>query len=345
MRVHVSLSTLQNCADNALTTNHSAGFSMAVLLETSTGLKYALKPYHVFGRSAQHADCMLPARSISMIHACVRWYGRQWLLTDQSLNGSFLNGARLTKDQATALQLGDELRFGSLESSAMKVIDVSAPADALLPLSLGQSPIMLKPFQNLPDDEAPQVCIYRAPDGRWLAETDDDVKLLNDGDLVHIGRHAWRLVCSDERSRTLMPATLISCMKFQSSLDEEHVSLSVTRGKATLDLGERSHHYLLLLLARQRLVDIDRGLDLHTQGWIEFDDLVQMLNMDKAHLNIQVFRLRKQFEEVVSQGLIQQDFIERRRGGLRLGRLALEICKGSQLESAWHPDAQAKAAA
>ena len=92
------------------------------------------------------------------------------------------------------------------------------------------------------------------------------------------------------------------------------------------------------LLARQRLADIALGFDANSQGWIDFDQLVSMLRLDKAHLNIQIFRLRKQFEQAVSQGLIDQDFIERRRGGVRLGKVGIEIVRGSQMEGCWKPE-------
>lgn len=310
---------------------------MAILTDTQTGSSHVLKPYHVFGRSVQHADCLLPAVNVSLIHACMRWSDQQWTLTDQSRNGCFVNGQRLTKDHPTPLNLGDEIRFGHLDADPWRVDDLAEPADLLLPLCLGLKTITLKAFQNLPDDEHPKACLYRAPNRQWVKETSDGVVNLNDGDLVTVDGAAWRLVCSLEPPDTLAPSALVTCMKFQTSLDEEHVFLTLTRGRSTLELGERSHHYLLLLLARQRLADTALGFDANSQGWIDFDQLVGMLRQDKAHLNIQIFRLRKQFEQAVSQGLIDQGFIERRRGGVRLGQVGIEIVRGSQVEGCWKP--------
>lgn len=311
---------------------------MAILIDTQTRSSHVLKPYHVFGRSVQHADCLLPAVNISLIHACARWSDQQWTLTDQSRNGCFVNGHRLTKDHPTPLNVGDEIRFGNLDADPWRVDDLAAPADLLLPLCLGLKTITLKAFQNLPDDEHPKACLYRAPNRQWVKETSDGVVHLNDGDLVNVDGAAWRLVCSLEPPDTLAPSALVTCMKFQTSLDEEHVFLTLTRGRSTLELGERTHHYLLMLLARQRLADIALGFDANSQGWIDFDQLVSMLRLDKAHLNIQIFRLRKQFEQAVSQGLIDQDFIERRRGGVRLGKVGIEIVRGSQMEGCWKPE-------
>lgn len=316
---------------------------MAILVDTSTASTHALKPYHVFGRSPQHADCLLAANNVSLIHACARWSEQRWTLTDQSRNGSFLNGERLAKDQPTPLNIGDEIRFGNLDAAPWRVVDLAAPADLLLPLCLGLRTITLKAFQNLPDDEHPKACLYRAPNRQWVKETSDGVVPLNDGDLVNVDGAAWRLACTPEPPDTIAPSAIVPCMKFQVSLDEEHVFLTLTRGRSVLELGERSHHYLLLLLARQRLADIALGFDANSQGWIEFDQLVRMLHLDKSHLNIQIFRLRKQFEQAVLQGLIDQDFIERRRGGVRLGKVGIEIVRGAQVEGSWKPDAAARA--
>lgn len=318
---------------------------MAILLDTSTGMKHALKPYHVFGRSRRHADCVLPSPDVSLIHAFARWDALRWTLVDESRNGSFLNGRRLTKDEPVAIQVDDEICFGTLDMPPWRVTDLAAPADLLLPLSLGQNTITLAPFQNLPNDAEPLACIYRSPSGQWVEETKEGVTLLNNGDTVYIGGHAWRLMCAEERLNTLVPTSQVTCMKFQASLDEEHVFLTLQRGRATFDLGEQTYHYLLMLLARQRLADAASELALEAHGWVDIDSLVRQLDMDKAHLHIHVFRLRKQFEPAVAQGFLQQDFIERGKRGLRLGHVAVEIWRGAQMEGAWRPEMASRFAA
>src|SRR5690606_23121494 len=185
------------------------------------------------------------------------------------------------------------------------------------------------------------VCVYRGPSGQWVAETRDGMTLLNNGDTVYIGGHAWRLMCAEERLDTVVPTRQVTCMKFQSSEDDEHVFLTLLRGRAMLDLGEQPYHYLLLLLARQHLVDAATGLPPQMQGWMDVDTLVRQLDMDKTHLHIHIFRLRKQFEPVVAQGFLQQDFIERGQRGLRLGNVAVEVWHGARLEGSWRPSQMA----
>ena len=83
-------------------------------------------------------------------------------------------------------------------------------------------------------------------------------------------------------------------LHFDVSLDEEHVFLSITQDQRRLDLGERVHHYALLTLARRRLADRASGIDPHSQGWIDTELLSKMLGLEAAHLNIQIFRMRRQ---------------------------------------------------
>jgi hypothetical protein len=129
-------------------------------------------------------------------------------LIDESRNGSFINGERLAKDHPTPLHTGDAIGFGAPDAAPWRVLDLAAPADVLMPLSLGYSTITLSSFQNLPSDEAPQACIYRTPGGQWIEETKDGVVLLSHGDTVYIGGHAWRLVCADDRLNTIMGTDL-----------------------------------------------------------------------------------------------------------------------------------------
>lgn len=175
---------------------------MAILLDTSTGMKHVLKPYHVFGRSARHADSVLPTPNVSLIHACIRWSMQAWTLVDESRNGTYLNGQLLAKDHPTPLHIGDDICFGAIEMAPWQVVDLASPADVLMPLSLGYSTITLAAFQHLPSEAEPLACIYRSPNGQWVEETKEGTTLLNHGDTVYIGGHAWRLVCAEDRLNT-----------------------------------------------------------------------------------------------------------------------------------------------
>ncbi|MBB5606452.1 MULTISPECIES: hypothetical protein [unclassified Janthinobacterium] len=122
-------------------------------------------------------------------------------------------------------------------------------------------------------------------------------------------------------------------LRLQVSLNEEHVYLNISlSGEQELDLGERSHHYCLLTLARQRLSDARRGIDVSGQGWLNRKELAHMLGLDPSHLNIQIHRLRQQIAEALPSGMQLDEVVERRRGELRFGALPFCIVRGSSIE-------------
>jgi hypothetical protein len=122
------------------------------------------------------------------------------------------------------------------------------------------------------------------------------------------------------------------CFIFKVSLDEEHVTVNIKHGEELLDLGERAHHYLLLTLTRQRLSDAMGGMDMETQGWVAQDRMVDMLDMESSHLNIQIFRIRKQINEALKDSTGLPTVIERRIGEMRFGCSDFQIFRGASLE-------------
>jgi hypothetical protein len=136
-----------------------------------------------------------------------------------------------------------------------------------------------------------------------------------------------------ELSENSLPRTL----SFAVSLDEEHVCVGLSDGQHQLDLGERTHHYTLLTLARLRLADAKRRLDSHTQGWVDIERLAKMLGIEETHLNIQIFRLRKQLAQALPPGSQLPDLIERRRGSLRFGSIGFRIFRAARLEALFDP--------
>jgi hypothetical protein len=116
-------------------------------------------------------------------------------------------------------------------------------------------------------------------------------------------------------------------LTFRVSQDEEFVRLRMTLGDRTVDMGARGHNYLLVTLARQRLRDEAYGLDEAACGWIRQDDLAHDPMMAPARLNIDVFRIRKQFAAL---GLVDAaDIIERRARvrQLRIGTGRLTVVR------------------
>lgn len=129
-----------------------------------------------------------------------------------------------------------------------------------------------------------------------------------------------------------------ACLHFEVSANEEHSSLTIAGlGGGALDLGERVHHYTLLTLARQRLQDAGRGFADEAQGWISSAQLAKMLGLDASHLNIQLYRVRTQLAAALGEAGVAPELVQRRRGELRLARLAFDIVRGGQAEGRYRP--------
>lgn len=306
---------------------------MAIMENLLTGEKIFLKSHHVFGRNKVKADTELKNKDISQIHGSIRWDGWKWMLTDLSRNGIWIDGNRLVPGYNTGLKEGDIIRFSSTEEMSWKLIDQNPPATVLIPLQGNGSVIELERFHALPDDTAPDISIYISQTGQWVCENENGVIPLNSGDIVTHGMGSWQFFCAEPVDTTLLREDVkdISFI-FNVSMDEEHVVVKLQRGGNTIDLGERAHHYMLLTLARQRLKDAESGIDQNSQGWVDLDRMAEMLGLDPCHLNIQIFRVRKQVNTALSEQLNFPQVIERRVGGLRFGYPDFKIMRGSSVE-------------
>jgi len=120
-------------------------------------------------------------------------------------------------------------------------------------------------------------------------------------------------------------------LHFELSQNEEHARLRLEMGRQHIDLGERIHHYSLATLARLRMHDAQRGLDLHSQGWVATEDLARMLGVDSPYLNIQIFRARQQFSNALAPHSTRLP-VERRRGEVRLSQCRFTVRRGALLE-------------
>ena len=129
-----------------------------------------------------------------------------------------------------------------------------------------------------------------------------------------------------------------AALQFHVSLNEEHVFLRLVPARgATIDLGERVHHYCLLTLARQRLHDARLGADVSSQGWLAVEALARMLGLEQTHLNIQIYRARQHVGAALPSELLGDALLERRRGEVRFGALPFRIVRGTILEGEIFP--------
>ncbi len=311
---------------------------MAILINERTGINAILEPQHIFGRHPT-ASTKLDNPEASRTHAVVIWDGDSWVFQDTSSNGSFINGQYQSKGSKVQLEKGDRIQFGSLHREEWYVKDISPPQSLLLPLTPGLATIHLKNLTVLPSEENPEVSIYQSSNGAWVCESSTGEYELKMGDRVGSGDRQWKFIDAKACMKTdivfvddIQQPTNLSFL-FNVSQNEEHVSLSFSHGEAVIDLGVRNHHYLLLLLARHYMSDKDAGLGERECGWLDKDRLCKMLGQNENHINIQIYRFRKQFLKAYTASEKMPQVVERRSGEVRFCLANVHIQGGIQLPS------------
>ena len=296
---------------------------MALLRNLNTGESVNLMPQHLFGRHPVASNTLLESPSVSRMHASIFYDGEHWLLQDTSTNGTFVNGQRVQKETRNRLYPEDKIQFAQTDGQVWQLLDDTPPKSMLIPESEGVEPIVLDDLVVLPNEEAPEVSLFLSPAGQWICESEAGVSILSNGDLVGTHDCVWRFVEARSVEQTIqIEAPLNSVgndlkMCFEVSRNEEHVTMTIELGGETYDLGERNHHYLLLLLARKRLEDGAEDVEPGERGWIDKERLGKMLGQSETHINIQVYRFRKQLIKALPSTLILPQVIERRSGQIR----------------------------
>ena len=311
---------------------------MAVIKNTLTDEKITLQVQHTFGRQAETCNTVLTHANMSRLHAVISWDGDCWAIKDSnSSNGTYRNGNKQKGGVNYPLSKHDKLQFGSLQAECWEILSLDPPKSLLTPLTPGLQTIELDNIAALPSDENPEITLYLNEGGQWLCESAAGVAILQSGDLVGTHDQTWRFIDNKPATKTSTndgpqsPPEHI-CYEFDVSQNEEHVSIKLAIDDEDTDLGQRSHHYLLLLLARQRLQDKNQGIAESEQGWINKKVLMKMLGFEETHINIQIYRFRKQLVAALPNILALHNAIERRSGELRLSCANIVIRGGMKID-------------
>jgi len=314
---------------------------MGTVFNPATEERVLLRAYHVFGRNELSADTRIPSPDVSSLHAVVRWRAQAWTIADFSRNGTFDEGEALPPGQWRPLREGQLLRFGSSPRSVWQVCELSPPTTSLIPLEPHRAALPLTRSQVLPSLEDPALAIFQDAAGGWVLDRDGEMRTLAHGDAVNVHGVTYRLMVTERADETAEGADAALHgplhLVFDVSADEEHVRLQLRHGSRLIELGERSHHYCLVTLARQRVEDARSGVPSSLQGWCDCDELAARLGIDVAYLNIQIHRARQQLMASAPAAAQLCQLVERRRGSLRLGELSFEIGQGSRLRDRYRP--------
>ena len=322
---------------------------MAQLRDSQTQRIFQLRAHHTVGRCTERSDTVITSPITSRIHLSLEWDGRHWHIRDLSKNGTWLGSQRLHANESVPIKVGDRIHIGAPDVPPLELVDDTAPRSVLLAISPETPDQPLEPFVFLPDQQSPEaVLIYSNQRHSWLLHpvAHDSVqgseRMLLHGDCLRYGGREWQVFLAEtERTTELSTAPLQHLddieFIFDLSQDEEHTALKLDCDGEMIDLGERSHHYLLMHLARVRAEDAVSGLDGMTQGWLENDLLKRDLGLDMPHINIMIYRARKQIGESLKHTLDSEHLIERGKGRMRFGASRVRIYKGESLAFALPP--------
>jgi len=304
---------------------------MALLFHERSRTTISLHASHLIGRS-ERCDLRIDEQYVSTEHASIRWNGQVWHLKDLgSRNRTYVNGASVSATDPVVLNPGCTIAFG-LKEDTWRLESLAAPEAVAIPLDGGAPLVAVNALLPVPSPVKPAATVYRGSDGGWKLDEEGETKDAIDGGVFSVDGRSFRLSLPSAVLPTVPVGSLETPrindleLRFSVSADEEHVEIVATwRGQA-LRLGARTHNYLLLELARRRAADAGVRLPDTSCGWVYQDELCERLRVDAARLNVDVYRIRKQFAHL--ELLDPATVIERRARTkqLRLGvkRFAIE---------------------
>lgn len=295
---------------------------MGLLRELQGPRACILEPEHLVGRTA-HCSLLLGHAYISGQHALIRWTGRAWEALDRgSRNGTFLNGVALGVGHGHELSEGDVLAFGHPQEQ-WRLEDASEPRAMVLGDGVETWSVSEDGVIGVPSSSRPESQLFRDVDALWKLERPGVATIVvRNGDRFEASGHRWRFSCPDPVGSTaaveLAPPLQAAGLLFAVSRDEEFVELTALSEGRKVNLGSRSHNYLLLVLARLRSRDHEDGTSDAAAGWTDKDELAQKLGMTPEQIDGEVFRIRQHF---IRHGLAEGASIVERRPRLKQLRL------------------------
>ena len=297
---------------------------MGVLTSLRSSELIYLKPAHVFGRDPNIADSLLQDKMCSRTHFVIRWQGGGWVLLDESKNGCFINGVKTSKGQFVALNKKDIISASHKDDAQWQFSCDNKPKPVLVTPG-NNAYIELDAINLLPDKDHPE-CQILQQGQQWYLEKGHDRYELNEGSHFSIQGQPWIFYPNSLVEETVYQPINNNdntSLIFNVNRSEEHIQLILDNGHSHIDLGVRTHHYLLLEMARYALED--NIANLSEKGWMSNDLLLNNLRIDVNNLNIQIYRARKALSK--HSFYWGQNLIERRRGEMRLHPCHIEINK------------------
>lgn len=295
-----------------------------------TKIRVTLSQRTLIGRSPD-AVLTLSGQFISGEHASI-FYDEHWVLRDLgSTNGTWIDGRLLEPGEKVVLKRGSAIRFGAAESVSWILQCDRAPGVRAWELASGEAVDGSAGILALPSAGAPLATVYFDEERGWVGEGCGAEPPLRDQQILEVAGQSYRLELPERLhsvARTAKankgPRLLNSSrLEFTVSRDEETVKLELVTPSERVVLPSQVHNYLLVTLARARQKDVE--LPEAEQGWVYVEDLERQLDMDRTHINVQLYRARTMLGKADVVGAA--GIVERRTnaGQLRFGVSEFQI--------------------
>ena len=275
-----------------------------------------LRNHHSFGRRNKDADTSIQYPLVSKRHATIEWQAPNWILKDTSKNGTKLNENFIAKQEAVAINVGDVIDLAGEGDVLLKVLDIDEPIPMLVNDSTSKKPITLGPAHLLPNEQQPEIALWLCPDrSQWFSDdlsTGLETGPYTHGDTINIGPESWAFLLpkGNEANDMARPQlTNIEDVVFRFNIEKStnNINLTLVESGLEIDLGERAHYSLLVLLLK------------HTKGsgWVASQQILDTLSLNTKALNLRLFELRKQLASVLPSASGHSTLIEKKSGALR----------------------------
>ena len=283
---------------------------MGTLTNTSSHQTVQLRDHHIVGRHPETAHTLVKNNTVSRSHCLVEWQQNAWYLQDISANGTFINGKRVAKNIKHPLKLNDKIQFGDTANETWLVSNIKSPSAFLKSTNTAVNDIALPNQVNLLSSGDNELMISKTLSGQWLCE--------QAGNVLDAAFVLWTANDIDATQDCLEQHAHTVKVLFRVSQNEEHVGITIDIDGQAFDLEDRTHHYLVLLVARKYLEDKQQNIPDSEAGWLDKSLLIKQTRMEETHINTQFFRFKKQLHNALKGSKLDINVIERRRGEIRV---------------------------
>ncbi|SED15481.1 FHA domain-containing protein [Tenacibaculum sp. MAR_2009_124] len=314
---------------------------MAIIKCIHSNKAIILHTQNRIGRNQKVSTIHIAESDISQSHAVIEWKNGDWYLQDCSRNGTLISKKYL-HHASTKLKENDIIQFGKDESTKYQIVNLNPPVSYLISLSNPDTIMELGNFEKITDDQNEEILFYYSSNMSWKAETVSYSIEFEHEKKYRLNNEDWLFIENEPLNATVDTRNLVDQAEFQFKIseDEESVHVNIMIDGLELNLGERSHHHLLLILARKRFSDSKEDLPTNNDGWVNVDGLVSQLSkelyksVDEYYINILIHRFRKQLFGLKPYGYLFSEVIERKKGKIRFAHPLFNISKESQLSIA-----------